>query len=344
MTKGDVYLDVNSLTVFGARVLGAVGCTQDIAKEVADHLVAADLAGVYSHGIFRLTQYAEQAREGRYRPEASPEMVTVSGGGCVIDGNEGFGIPAMHLATQEGIRQARESGMSAIGVRNVAHTGRLGEFTECAAEAGCLAIIFGGGARRDWPQVAPFGGTQGKLPTNPYSFALPGGDGGPVVLDFATSAGAGGKIYAAKSAGRSLPEGLCIDRHGAPTTNPDDYFNGGALLPMAGPKGYGMALLGELMGEAVFGASMDGLNWVCIYVDLARFQDGSRYTRIAEEILSDVRTCPPAPGFECVEIPGERERRLRRERLETGIPIPVATLGGLNQTARKLGVSTLTQQ
>jgi LDH2 family malate/lactate/ureidoglycolate dehydrogenase len=228
--------------------------------------------------------------------------------------------------------------MAAVGLANVDHTGRIGAFAQRGAEAGCLTIMLGGGARKDWRQVAPYGGARGMLPTNPYAFAIPAGERGPVVIDFATGMAAGGKIYAAKMAGRPLAEGLCIDADGQPTTNPDDYFNGGAILSMAGPKGYGMALVAELLGEAILGQAMDGMNWICIAIDLTRFRAPMAYRRAAEECLAELRDCPPAPGFERVEVPGEREAALRLERLTTGIPIPPATLVSLRALGVQLGV------
>jgi LDH2 family malate/lactate/ureidoglycolate dehydrogenase len=198
--------------------------------------------------------------------------------------------------------------------------------------------MFGGGSRKDWRQVAPYGGARAVLPTNPYAFAIPAGERGPVVVDFATGMAAGGKIYAAKMAGRPLAEGLCIDADGKPTTNPDDYFNGGAILSMAGPKGYGMALVAELLGEAILGQAMDGMNWICIAIDLTRFRAPMAYRRAAEECLAELRGCPPAPGFDRVEVPGEREAALRLERLTTGIPIPPATLASLRALGVQLGV------
>ncbi len=338
MSETNPLVAAERLTAFTARFLAAMGCSPAVAEEVAAHLVSAELSGVYSHGIFRLSQYAEQAREGAFAPAGEAVLTTADGGAPLVDGGNGFGIPALRLATDTAVEAARANGTATVGVMNVAHTGRLGDFAERAAQAGCLAIVFGGGSRKEWRQVAPFGGARAVLPTNPYAFAIPGGEEGSVVIDFATSAGAGGKVYAARSAGRPLPEGFCIDAQGAPTTDPEDYFNGGALLPMAGPKGYGMALVAELLGEAVFGQAMSGMNWICVCIDLTRFRDAVAYRRAAEGCLEELRACPPAPGFERVEVPGERERRLRAQRLKDGIPIPAAILSELKTSAKALGI------
>ncbi len=340
MISPDPHLSAAALTTFGTRFLNAVGCAPKVAAEVSEHLVEADLAGVYSHGIFRLTQYAENARDGIYVPAGEAILTQAEGGAPLVDGGNGFGIPALRLAADTAIGAAQAGGTACVGVMNVGHTGRIGAYAERAANAGCLAIILGGGSRQQWRQVAPYGGVQAVLPTNPYAFGIPGGERGPVVLDFATAAGAGGKIYAAQSAGRPLPEGLCIDANGAPTTDPGDYFAGGALLPMAGPKGYGMAVVAELLGEAVFGQAMDGMNWICVCIDLSRFRGTAAYRQAAEDCLAELRTCPPAPGFDRVEVPGERERRLRAERLKDGIPIPPETLAELKDSANKLGVDS----
>jgi LDH2 family malate/lactate/ureidoglycolate dehydrogenase len=243
------------------------------------------------------------------------------------------------MATDRLVEAALADGIAAIGIANVDHTGRIGAYAKRGADAGCLTIMFGGGSRKNWRQVAPYGGARAMLPTNPFAFALPAGERGPVVIDFATSMGAGGKIYAARIAGRPMAEGQCIDASGRPTTNPDDYFNGGALLPMAGPKGYGMALVAELLGEAILGQAMDGLNWICIAVDLSRYRAPSAYRKAAEECLAEMRACPPAPGFERVEVPGEREAALRAQRLAHGIPVPPLTLDALRELGRKMGVA-----
>ncbi len=334
---GDL-IPAEPLTRFATHFLLALGCTPAAAAEIAGHLVDADLCGVATHGVYRLTQYAEHAREGRIVPAGEPVLRQAEGGAPLVDGGNGLGIPALRLAADTAVAAARRDGTAAIGIANVGHTGRIGAFAARAAAAGCLAILFGGGSRLEWRQVAPHGGARAVLPTNPFAFAIPGGAHGPVVVDFATSAGAGGKVYAAREAGRALPEGLCIDAHGAPTTDPEEYFNGGALLPMAGPKGYGLALVAELLGEAILGEAMSGMNWIFVAIDLTRFRAPAAYRRAAESCLAELRTCPPAPGFARVEIPGEREVALRAERLRGGVPLDPAARAALLRAARELGV------
>ena len=131
-------------------------------------------------------------------------------------------------------------------------------------------------------------------------------------MDFATGKIAGGWIYAARSAGALLPEGCVIDKDGNPTRDPEDYFDGGAILPMGGHKGYALSLMAELIGEAMLGPSSPECNWFLLAIDTRRFRQPDALQAAAEEVLDDLRNCPPAPGFDQVEIPGEREREQRR--------------------------------
>ncbi|MEM7271084.1 MAG: Ldh family oxidoreductase [Pseudomonadota bacterium] len=339
MQTSDIPVPAPALTAFATDFLAKMGCPQDVAIEVAAHLVDSDLVGVFSHGTVRLPQYLEQSRKGLFDPTQSALMTTAEGGGALADGRMGFGQPASRIATEAAVAQAQANGLGAAAVANCGHTGRMGAFADLGAEAGCLTMILGGGGREEWRQVAPFGGKKGLLPTNPYAFSIPGGDRGVVGFDFATSAAAGGKVLAAKSAGRMLPEGCIIDAHGNPSVDPDDYNNGGALLPAAGPKGYGMALLAELVGEAVYGTCETGMNWLVVCVDLARFRGASAYQAAAEAALEEARTADPAPGFDRVEIPGERERALKAHRLTQGIPVPPGTLEILKASAAEIGAN-----
>lgn len=289
-----------------------LGCPSKTATMVAEHLTDSNLCGMESHGLMRTLQYAEQFQNGYLIPEAEPCFRKTERGTYEIDGGGGIGIPAMHLAYEQGMSEARKDGVTALAIRNVGHTGRLGAFADHAAEQGYLTIIFGGGNREKWRQVAPHGGAKAMLPTNPYCLGIPGGNQGPVVIDIATSSIAGGWIYAAESAGALIPEGCLIEREGNPSRNPRHYFEGGAILPAGKQKGYALALVAEIMAEALLGPSTTEANWLLLVIDCSRYRGYDSMQHAAENVLDEIRNCPPAPGFERVEIPGERERNCRK--------------------------------
>jgi LDH2 family malate/lactate/ureidoglycolate dehydrogenase len=294
-----------------SAILRRCGCSTETAGLVARHLADASLCGIESHGLMRVIQYHEQFANGVMRAQASPQFRRLPGGACEVDGNAGIGIAAMDLAIEQACKLAEANAISALAIRNCGHTGRLGAFAERAAERGFLSIMMGGGKRKTWRQVAPYGGRRALLPTNPWCIGIPGGERGPVILDFATSKIAGGWIYAAQSAGALLPEGALIDAQGNPSTDPRDYFDGGAILPAGGAKGYALALMAELIAEAMLGPATTECNWFLVTVKTSIYREATAMRAVAEEILDEIRQCPPAPGFERVEIPGEREREQR---------------------------------
>ena len=294
-------------------ILTDLGCDGRVADAIAEHLADASLCGVESHGVMRILQYAQQFKSGYMSAGGRARVAKRDGQFLTIDGGGGHGIPAMQLAFDTAIETAVDTGMSVTAITNLGHTGRHGAFAELAAEAGMMSILIGGGNRAVWRQVAPHGGAQAKLPTNPWCLGLPGGGNGPFILDLATSMVAGGWIYAAESAGALLPEGCLIDADGNPSTDPKAYFEGGAILPAAGQKGYALALAAELIAEALIGPVATEANWLLIMVDTTRMTAGHTLQERAEVILADMRGCPPAPGFDRVEVPGERERRIREE-------------------------------
>lgn len=318
-----------------SQIFRALGCSEEVAGLVAGHLVDASLCGFESHGLMRTLQYAEQFEAGYLRPDAEVQVRTTASGAREIDGGGGIGIPAMQLAVREALDGVKQTGISALAIRNVGHTGRLGAFAEELAEAGCLTIMIGGGNRQKWRQVAPYGGRKAMMGTNPYCLGIPGGARGPVVLDFATSKIAGGWIYAARSAGARLPEGCVIDPAGRPTQDPEDYFRGGAILPAGGAKGYGLAVMAELIGEALLGPATTECNWLMITLDTSRYRAADEMRAVAEEILAELRACPPAPGFERVEVPGERERAMKAA-ANGQIAVPEQTWRQLNDLAARL--------
>ena len=317
------------------RIFQLAGCSAETAEAVAAHLTDASLCGVESHGLMRTLQYVEQMENGYLRAAAEPVFRRHGDDILEVDGGGGIGIPAMEMAVKECCAEAKQERISALAIRNLGHTGRLGAFAEEAANAGCLIFIMGGGNREQWRQVAPYGGRRAMLPTNPYCIGIPGGDHGPVVLDFATSRIAGGWIYAARSAGAQLPPDSVIDRDGHPTQDPEDYFQGGAILPAGGAKGYALALMAELIAEALLGPVTTEANWLMIALDTTRFREPAVLQQKAEEILAELRACPPAPGFDQVEIPGERERACRAA-TRGRVAIPEQTWRQINALADRL--------
>lgn len=321
-----------------ASILRASGFAADVAREVAEHLADADMSGVESHGTMRVLQYAEQASSGYLRAGAVARLVPAAERGWPwVDGGGGIGIPAMRLAVDDATDQALRDGIAVRALREVGHTGRIGAFAERAAARGALAIIIGGGGRKNWRQAAPHGGRKALLPTNPYSLGIPGGARGPVVVDFATSMIAGGWLHSARAAGALVPAGSIIDSEGRPTRDPEAYFAGGAILPKGGPMGYGMAVMAELVCEAMLGPATTECNWLVLALDTSRFGAPARMREMAEEMLAELRDCPPAPGFARVEVPGERERALRAANLSRGIALPERTLASIHALARRLG-------
>lgn len=326
-------LPVDEALELVARILVKAGLPTDISHCVAEHLVDAELCGVESHGIVRVIQYAEQLKTGYLSPKARPALAHGETGPTFIDGGGGIGIPAMHLAMDRLCEMAGNSGMAVLPIRNVGHTGRIGAFAEIAAMRGMFVIIIGGGGRQNWRQAAPYGGRKAILPTNPYCMAIPGGARGPVVIDFATSMIAGGWLHSARAAGALVPAGAIIDADGNPSRDPKAYFDGGAILPKGGPMGYGLAVMAEMICEAMLGSAATESNWLTMAIDTSRYRERSVMTQAAEEVLSELRTCPPAPGFDQVLVPGERERDARNANLARGLLVPEKTLKDIRSLA-----------
>lgn len=325
--------DIDRLIV---GILTGSGCPVDIASEVSTHLIDAELSGVESHGVMRVLQYHDQYQTGYLKGGVRPVIAKDEFERSYIDGQGGIGIPAMSLATRVLAETVLADGMGTIAVRDVGHTGRIGSFAEQAASFGILCIIIGGAGRENWRQAAPFGGKKAILPTNPYAMGFPGGQRGPVVIDFATSQIAGGWLHSARAAGALVPEGSIIDRDGHPSRDPQAYFDGGAILPKGGPMGYGMALMAEMICDAMLGPAQTECNWFLIGIDTKRYRQPTAIMQAAEAILEELRACPPAPGFDRVEVPGERERANKARHQETGIALPEKTFALIEALARRM--------
>jgi LDH2 family malate/lactate/ureidoglycolate dehydrogenase len=322
-----------ALAALVGRLLVAAGTLPANAAAVGEHLVDCELRGLPSHGLLRVPPYLDYIASGYILPGGRVKH-RWEGPLLRVDGGGGFGVPAMNRAVEE---LSKRGGLGIAAVTGVAHTGRIGRFAEELAEQGFLAWILGGGYfKRAGGQVAPYGGRQAIYSTNPHAFAFPGGRYGPMVADFASSAVASGKVAVARDKGEPLPAGSIIDKHGRPTRDARDYFDGGALLPAAGPKGYGLALMAELVGYALLGNPRE-FNWLIVALPVGLFRDPAEVTAAAEEVLAAMKAVPPAEGFDEVSVPGERQRQ--RKARATGVEVAPYMAERLRACAEKLGVS-----
>jgi LDH2 family malate/lactate/ureidoglycolate dehydrogenase len=332
----------------GRRIFEAAGAPPDIAEHVADHLVAANLAGHDSHGVIRIPWYLDHVRRGWIRPGARPRLLHDRPAAALVSGEWGFGHPAAVVAMDAACERARRSGLGAAGVLRTTHLGRLGTYTERAAAAGLVGMLWLGGLGAARAAV-PYGGRSGIYGTNPMSFAFPGGSAGTLLLDYATTAIAGGKVMVARDTGVPLPEGYVVDREGRPSTDPNDFLEGGALLPFGGHKGYALAFFAQLLGQALVGGDTtagegrdDGpfgrAGAFFLAVDPGLFRPAEEAIAVAERFASEARSVPPAPGFERVLAPGDPEAWARRERARA-IPLPEQTWSDIAAAAESLGVA-----
>lgn len=325
-----------------SQLFQKVGAPQSIADDVARILVGANLAGHDSHGVLRLPIYLQQIQEGKLDPAAEPIVVEEDATTIKIDGQNGFGHYTARRAMALAIAKARQSKISCVTFTRINHIGRLGEYAEDAARAGCLGIITVGNGSRDFGRTAPYGGAQYRLGTNPIAVGVPTGDEVPFVLDFATSIVAEGKIQVARSKGLDMPPGYLFDKQGQSTVKTADFYDGGCMVPFGLHKGYALSLFICLLGGlgAPFDpekAAMGGCYMQVLNIDA--FTPLADYQRNVRTFLNAMKVTPLAPGFDEILVPGDFEERNRRQRLADGIEVPETIVNQLHQWAQKLAVS-----
>jgi uncharacterized oxidoreductase len=313
-------------------ILVGVGTPDDAARTVAASLVRSNLLGHDSHGVRRLAAYTADVRTGRVDPAARPEAERTRPGTVVVHGRRAFGQLAAGRAVRELLDPDHGSGVAVI--RDCNHVGRLGEYVADLAGHDLVAMAFGNAD----PTVAPHGGRERRLGTNPLAWAAPRAAGRPpIVMDWATSVVAEGKLAVARDRHEQVPEGLVLDAAGRPARDPGDFYAGGALLPFGGHKGYGLSVLIEIVGGLLSGAgigSMPGyrgdFGTVLVAFAIDAFTPAAEFRARTEEFCRALAGTPPAQGHHEVLVPGEPEERARRERERDGIPVADVTWRELN--------------
>jgi hydroxycarboxylate dehydrogenase B len=333
------------LADFISRLFQGAGAPEAKARLVANSLVESNLAGHDSHGVIRAHWYLRNIKDGTIKPAAEPVVVKDTPTVTTVDGQYAFGHVAAHFAMQITIKKAKLAGLAATGIFNCRHIGRVGEWVEMAAQQNLIALAFCD-VSRGAPIVAPYGSVTSLLSTNPFAAAVPLGGQPPMVLDFATSVVAEGKVRVAFDAGKPIPEGWVIRADGQPTTDPKDLYEGGMLLPAAGHKGYGLAMLMEFLGSALVGQGditgqtghrVNGVLFIALAIE--PFRPLADFLADGASLYQQVKVVPPVPGVEEVLIPGEPERQMAARRRVEGIPLAEQTWTHLLEAAAELGVA-----
>ena len=339
------------LATLSQSLFEAVGVPVADAAIVARSLVDANLCGHDSHGVMRAPQYVEFIRKGTYKADVPLTVLQKTPAVLAADANWGLGQVQAYRLLDILMPKAKQLGLAAGTLRNCGHTGRLGEYAEFAAKENMalFAAVNSHGAGR---RVAPPGGTEGRISTNPICMGAPT-SGAPVVMDFGTSAAAEGKVRAQFQKKQPTPEGWLIDHTGQPTTDPGVLYTDprGSIIPFGGPqayKGFGLGLLLDLLCGGLSGGACSnpayplagqGNAAVFVLFNPALFGGVEHFLKESDGLTSYVRSCPTVPGVPAITLPGDPERQAKEKRLVDGIPVPDGTWELITKAATELKVA-----
>lgn len=307
-----------------------VGFTEENAEIMADNLAVTEARGMYSHGFQMAARYMKFVTDGPTNPNPQISVRNDYPSCCVVDGDRGMGGIVVDKAVDIAVEKARKTGSATVLIVNTYHYGCGAVYAEKAAREGMMSYLYSSNSGK----AAPFGGTGRYYGTNPYTFGAPAGKYGNFILDMATTETAMGKIYAAAKEGRPLPEGLAMDQNGNPTTDAELVLNGGALRLFGGHKGYGIAMMTLISGGVLSGANYhkddiyimgdQGLPTAGSFLqvtDIDKFVGVEAFNRRMEDLIEELKTSKPAPGFDRVYFPGEIENLKLADSLKNGINV-----------------------
>jgi len=330
------------------RIFEAAGSSKQEADIVAQHLVESSLAGVDSHGVIRIPEYVNKMLgkpipRGSFRIIPRAKITTTKDRAAIamLDGGGGFGQVLAYRAMELATEKARELSIGVVTGCNCDHIGRLGSYPLRAVKKGMIGVTFAKGIAT----MAPLGGKEKLLGNNPISFGIPAGKEKPIILDFAMSVVAAGKLTVAIDKGERVPAGWLIDAEGNPTTDPNDFYRGGSLLPFSGHKGYGLGVVGEVLAGILSGSGVlteyKGTNaFTQIALNVDAFLPLEEFKSQVDKLVKTIRESPRIGGVDKIMIPGEPEFVMTEKRLGEGIPIPETTWSRIVGAAREVGLET----
>lgn len=350
MTRPSTY-PASRLISFVADILRSEGLPYADAATVGAMMVEADLLGGDGHGLFRLPRYVERLRAGGYNPRPRIRIEREKGAMAVVDGDNGFGHLVMKFCADEAVKRARSQGVGWVGAHHSNHAGAAGVYAMIPLAHDMIGLYVAVGSAN---HMAPWGGLESLLSTNPIAVGVPSAGPRPILLDMATTVAAYGKVKLAAQRGETMPEGWMIDADGNPLTNPLEAA-GGSLLPIGGPKGFGLALIFGLLAGTLNGAalgrdvvdyntddaSVTNTGQFIVAIDVASFTDLDAFKASVARIGSEITESARRPGFDDIRLPGERALSVREARLAGGIPVPRALLEKLDALATHAGVERL---
>jgi uncharacterized oxidoreductase len=358
MAPPTVLVEAARLDAYVAAIFRAVGCDAAEAGRISTHLLGANLTGHDSHGVARVPRYVEWCEAGYVLRGQTADIVTDGGCFALVDGKFGFGQTVAPQAVELGIARAKQHGIAVVGLRNAGHIGRVGDYAETAIRAGLISVHFVNVAGS--VLVAPFGATDRRFSTAPFSVGVPL-PGRPLVLDFATSLVAEGKVLVASNGGKPLPHDALIEPDGTlsgdphtlyghyDTIGPRDVSKGaGAIRAFGEHKGSGLAFMCEMLAGALTGGGTSGPvtertrianGMLSFYVSPAHFGTQAEFEATGRGYVDWVLAAKPAVPGETVLAPGDKEAATRADRLANGVPLQPDTWAGIVATARRLGVA-----
>lgn len=344
--------DAKTLEDFAARLLIADGFTKDEAEATAKSLVLSNLYGHDSHGIIRVPQYIDMRKRKVVKSGADIIFEKDDATSALIDADIGLGQVQMPIILDHLLEKAKTQSIVCGAVRNIGHTGRLGEWSEYIAMRGYAGLVLNND-NGTVIAVAPPGSKEPRTSSNPIALGIPLGDNDVFSLDMSTSAVALGKITVAKAGNQQMPPNTIQDAQGVITTEPDDYFNGGAALPMGGAQGYkgfGLAMFVDFLTAGLTGGltppaditSEEAVSNVVITIwNPEKFSGLSHMQHQANRFIDFIRAAEPIDPEKPVRIAGDRSKLCFKERNENGIPLSQGTIDKLNAEAQNFGVDLI---
>ena len=353
MSEGRTVAAEDARAFVGRAARSAGMPDPDVARFV-DGLVEADLRGHRSHGVVRVPPYVRALRAGVVNPRPRPEAVRRFGATTLLDGDNGHGVVIGQIATDRAVELARQHGVGIVAVRNSNHTGMLATHVLRAANEGMIGYFTSNG-----PAImAPHGGREPRMGNAPFAYAIPRRAGDPIVLDMASSQVARGKVRMHADRGDPIPEGWAIDERGVPTRDAAAAMRG-SVVPMAGYKGYGIALVTEILASVLPGAALSvemprafleagssmldswGSGHLAMAINLEAFADPEDFKTEVDRLVTYMKETPLAEGADSILVPGEPEWSTRRHRMRNGIRLNATVASQLDAFAQEIGVERI---